>query len=172
MIPLLYSTPQFLFGDPSSLLAFAATILPQRFNAIRSIHIDQRCGLRSWPLLSFNSFANYCAIRHLKILGSPFPKSRQKPEDMILLRLVCEVLCGMKALKEVHLDLIYHTLHYKQYALKEQQEAAFQDISNILTMLKERDFKILEVSFDMLDPQAAGWIDLPFVRLRPDLSTC
>lgn len=73
----------------------------------------------------------------------------------------------MRALKELRLDLMFNHLHYKQDTEEEQNEATFQDVNAIIAMLNQRNFETLEISFDTLVPEAAGWTDLPFVRIRP-----
>lgn len=164
MISLVYSVPQFHFSDPSSLFAFVGTILPQRFNSIRSIHIDQLHVDRTWTPLSFNSPLDYESIRHLNIIASPFPRSIRKPEDIHLLRIVCQILCEMKALKELRIDFLYETL--QRVGETGHVKSATNDVNFVLAMLESREFKVLDISFDRVPPEAERWIDLPFVRLR------
>lgn len=161
MITVVYSSPRFVFGDPSSFLGFVATILPQRFNSIRSIHIDQRCGDRSSPLLSFSSDLDYKAIRHLNIVASPFPNPSKKPENMHLLRMVCEILCEMKALNDLRLDFIYLKLTKNDYDVSK-----IQGVNCILSMFERQEFKTLDISFEQVPPEGTAWLNLPFVRLR------
>lgn len=162
MISTVYSSPQFLFSEPSSILAFVATILPRRFNTIRSVYIDQRYGGREWPLPFFNSTLDYKSIRHLNIVASPFPNSSRKPEKMRLFRLVCEIFCEMNALKELRLDFDY--LKLQNLGDNDYDKSMVQDVNQVLAMLERRKFKTLEVNFERVPSETAGLIDRPFVR--------
>lgn len=167
MVSVLYSEPRFLFNDSLSLLAFAGTILPERYNTVRSVRVDQCCIKHLWPFQTSNSCASYSRIRHFKFRGSPFPKPSKNPQDMSLFSLSCEVLCGMKALKDLRLDLRIHNLNYRyDVDTKEAQEAMINEVNAALAMLDGRNFRTLDISFDALLPKTAGWFELPFVQLR------
>ncbi|KAF2491401.1 hypothetical protein BU16DRAFT_565103 [Lophium mytilinum] len=91
-IPLLYSTNTFSFIDLDCLRHLSATILPSRFNAIKSLTIEWYL---TWPL--YDDFAQ-------RML---FSTSLYPPHDEATWEEIWRIIAGMKGLQRLRVDLNY-----------------------------------------------------------------
>jgi hypothetical protein len=172
-IDLLYETPTFLFHDYYAIITFMSSILPQRFNAIRSLYIDQRgAGFNATSDWRFNERNNFNCTRHRNtVIRNPLLTSgKVAPKELSSFRLIAEIVCRMPALQELHLDLMFNGLFPLKYIMTIERPDAeiVEEVAPVIEMLQ---LKILEgvkvkATFDRLPGEAAHWIDLPFVQVR------
>src|SRR5690348_9870433 len=106
MVDIVYSTPRFLLHDYGSFLAFSATILPQRFNAIRYLHLDMRGGNRYHVLdRNIGGGASYHLLRHHIVRKPDFPEIAPYPTTLGRWNLMCLLIEQMKGLRELQMDM-------------------------------------------------------------------
>lgn len=106
MIDVLYTTPTFVFYNYSSILGFTTSILPQRFDIIRSIHINQgEIEIEGWDGCDFPRNNNFSSIRNLTIYNPLFPPGYVAPEELSSFEFIVGVMCRISGLKELRMDL-------------------------------------------------------------------
>lgn len=106
MIDVLYATPTFVFHNYQSILGFTASILPQRYNVIQSLHIDQgEVAIQEPHSCDFPHDNEFSFIRNITIYNPIFSPGYNPPKEVSSFELLAGVMCKMSSLKELRMDL-------------------------------------------------------------------
>jgi hypothetical protein len=174
MIDVLYSTPHFQIHDYDSLFALSSSILPNRFNTIRNLHIDGRrkpnWGLSLFPRHFPIGLPSYRAIRDLTILNPNLPQSADPADPLGAWALSCQLISEMEGLKELVIDMDYPARKYI-WDKKEWRQNTVVRLERCLIepmrALHDMELLVFKVRFEHFNNEAVHWLDLPFVEVYP-----
>jgi hypothetical protein len=176
MIDVLYSTSHFQIHDYDSLFALASTILPQRLNTIRYLHIDGRrksnWGLSLFPRHFPIGLPSYRAIRDLEILNPDLPRTADPADPLGAWALSCQLVSKMKELRVLVIDMDYPNRKYV-WDPKDSRQRTVVGLERCLVepmmALQGMGLRVLKVRFERFNNEAVHWLDLPFVELYPSI---
>lgn len=181
MIEVLYSTPTFVLHGYYAILAFTASILPQRLNTIQSLLIlpskldypdpdeDDFPQYKFYRYINFPRFLHlhFSFIRNLKIYNTNFSSGKVFPKQLSAFGLVTMVMCGMPALQELHMKLVCQwdiaDTFCRNRDLEDDKYA--REVTRVIEMLKKKALEgvDLSITFAYL-PKDARLIDASFLH--------
>lgn len=173
MIEVLYSSPTFILHDYYSIIAFTSSILPQRFNSIRSLLIQQlNTPIRGSCSCHFLQYNDFSPLRHLTVYSPIIPPGSVCSKELSSLELVVRVVCRMPALRELRLDLQCYGIVAMTFCssdrMFENGKCAY-DATPIIELLKKRISEGVKVDVRLdttfSGTRIAGFVDIPFVHV-------
>lgn len=168
MIDILYMGPTFALHDYASVLAFTSSLLPNRFNAIRSLHFCQRDITVLRPSdYDFYENNNFNHIRQLTIYNPILPSGYVVSRDLSSFWLVTEILFRMAALEELYIDLAlpWPFSHESDKCRILAGMKPYREVDAAMEMLREMVLKgvAISVTFERVD-ETAHWATVPFIQ--------
>ncbi|KAF1940033.1 hypothetical protein EJ02DRAFT_513431 [Clathrospora elynae] len=158
-ITLVYSTTKFRIQDYDSFFSFTATILPQRFQSIRRLHIVGKTYLREGERKSrsMDRNLNYQYIKRVECRNPILPNGPYTKHSFSAFAALCTIIGQMAGLEELHMELdipwpTRYFPYFDMYAMPQLEG---------LSALKLRTF---DVAFTEESLTNMGWTCQPFVN--------